>query len=397
MTLNGKTIVIGVTGGIAAYKALDVISGLKKLGANVKVIMTQSATEFISPLTFQAISQNPVAHSMFEEPKSWEIRHISLAKEADIFAIIPATANIIGKIANGIADDMLSTTVMATTAPVVIAPAMNTNMYKNSILRQNIRFLKEHHYIFIDPDCGRLACGDTGEGKLPATDVIIDKIRNLLVYPKKDLEGKKILITAGPTQEAIDPVRYITNHSSGKMGYALAKAACLRGADVTLISGEVALKPPIGAKTIKVISATDMYESVMKYAPDCDVIIKAAAVADYRPKTKADEKIKKGGEMKINLSQTPDILKALGEKFGGKKILIGFCMETQNLIENAEKKLKSKNLDLIVANSLKTPEAGFKSDKNAVTILDKFGNRADISLTSKEEIANIILDRLNKK
>lgn len=394
MILKGKTVVIGVSGGIAVYKALDVVSGLKKLGATVKVMMTKSATEFVAPLTFQTISQNPVATSMFDEPKAWEIQHISLAKAADIVAILPATANIIGKIANGIADDIVSTTVMATTAPVIIAPAMNTNMYQNPILKRNIAALKELGYLFINPASGRLACGDTGEGKLAGVDTIIEAIKNALLYPKKDLIGKKILVTAGPTREAIDPVRYITNHSSGKMGYAIAKAALLRGADVTLVSGPVSITPPEGARVISVTSAQEMFESVMENANDCDIIIKAAAVADYRPESTSQNKIKKGADMSISLSQNPDILKSLGEKFGGEKTLVGFCMETENLIENANKKLSSKNLDFIVANSLTKEGAGFEADTNIVTIIDKNGNKTDIPLSPKEEIANKILDKI---
>ncbi len=394
MILKGKTVVLGVTGGIAVYKALDVVSGLKKLGADVKVMMTKSATEFVAPITFQAISQNPVAVSMFEEPKAWEIQHISLAKAADITAIVPATANIIGKIANGIADDMVSTTVMATTSPVIIAPAMNTNMYKNPILQRNIKTLKELGYLFINPDSGRLACGDTGEGKLAPVDVIIEEIKNALLYPEKDLKGRKILVTAGPTQEAFDPVRYITNHSSGKMGYAIAKAALCRGAEVTLVSGAVNIAPPRGANVISVTSARDMFEAVMKNAENCDTVIKAAAVADYRPETIAEDKIKKSGEMTVSLASNPDILKTLGEKFGGKKTLVGFCMETRDLIENATKKLESKNLDFIVANNIKTEGAGFGTDTNVVTIIARNGDKTEIPLASKEEIANKILDRI---
>ena len=394
MVLKGKTVVLGVTGGIAVYKALDVVSGLKKLGADVKVMMTKSATEFVSPITFQTISQNPVAVSMFNEPKAWEIQHISLAKAADITAIVPATANIIGKIAGGIADDMVSTTVMATTSPVIIAPAMNTNMYKNPILQRNIKTLKELGYLFINPDSGRLACGDTGEGKLAQVDIIIDEIKNALLYPEKDLKGKKILVTAGPTCEAFDPVRFITNHSSGKMGYAIAKAASCRGAEVILVSGKTNITPPKNLSFVSVTSAQDMYDAVMENADSCDVIIKAAAVADYRPLNTADEKIKKSGDMTVSLTSNPDILKSLGEKFGGKKTLIGFCMETQDLIENATKKLKSKNLDFIVANNIKNEGAGFGVDTNIVTIIDKNGDKTELPLSSKEEVANKILDRI---
>ena len=283
---------------------------------------------------------------------------------------------------------------MATTAPVIIAPAMNTNMYKNPILQKNILMLKELGYLFIDPDSGRLACGDTGEGKLAQVDVIIDEIKNALLYPEKDLKGKNILVTAGPTREAFDPVRFITNHSSGKMGYAIAKVAACRGAEVTLVSGQTNIAPPKGVNFISITSAQDMYDAVMENADVCDVIIKAAAVADYRPESVADEKIKKSGNMTVSLTSNPDILKSLGEKFGGKKTLIGFCMETQNLIENATKKLQSKNLDFIVANNIKNEGAGFSVDTNIVTIIDKNGNKTHLPLSSKEDVANKILDRI---
>ncbi len=394
--LKGKTVLIGVSGGISIYKTLDIISALNKLGATVKVMMTKAATKFVSPLTFEAMSKNPVYTSLFDDKHGWEIPHISLSKEADLIAIIPATANIIGKIANGIADDMVTSTVIAHTSPVMIAPAMNTNMYNNPITQKNIEALKELGYLFITPQNGVLACGDTGDGKLAPVEIIVEAIKNQLLYPDKDLCGKKILITAGPTQEAIDPVRYITNHSSGKMGYALAKMALLRGAEVTLISGPTNLTPPNGAKVINIKSAMDMYDAVMENANNADIIIKAAAVADYRSETIAENKIKKGGGLNINLTQNPDILKSLGEKFGKEKTLIGFCMETQDLLENATKKLKSKNLDFIVANSLTQEGAGFKSDTNIVTIIDKAGNKTEIPLSSKEEIANKILDRILK-
>ncbi len=394
MPLTGKNVLIGVTGGISIYKTLDVISALNKLGANVKVMMTESAAEFVSPMTFEAMSKNPVYTSLFDKKNAWRIPHISLSKEADLIAIIPATANIIGKIAGGIADDIVSTTVVAATSPVMIAPAMNTNMYHNKITQKNIETLKGLGYLFITPTSGVLACGDIGDGKLASVETIVEAIKGQLLYPEKDLSGKKILVTAGPTQEAIDPVRYITNHSSGKMGYALAKAALLRGAEVTLISGPVNLTPPSGAEVINIKTAKEMYDAVMENAPKCTVIIKAAAVADYRPESTAENKIKKGGELSIPLSQNPDILKSLGEKFGREKTLIGFCMETENLIENATKKLKSKNLDFIVANSLNEEGAGFKGDTNIVTIIDKSGNKTDIPLSQKEDIANKILDRI---
>ncbi|MBQ2890876.1 MAG: bifunctional phosphopantothenoylcysteine decarboxylase/phosphopantothenate--cysteine ligase CoaBC [Clostridia bacterium] len=394
MPLTGKNILIGVTGGISIYKTLDVISALNKLGANVKVMMTESAAEFVSPMTFEAMSKNPVYTSLFDKKNAWRIPHISLSKEADLIAIIPATANIIGKIAGGIADDIVSTTVVAATSPVMIAPAMNTNMYHNPVTQRNIETLKSLGYLFITPTSGVLACGDIGDGKLASVEAIVEAIKGQLLYPEKDLLGKKILVTAGPTQEAIDPVRYITNHSSGKMGYAIAKAALLRGAEVTLVSGPVNLTVPSGAEVINITSAKEMYDAVMENAENADIIIKAAAVADYRPENIAENKIKKGGELSIPLSQNPDIVKSLGEKFGGEKVLVGFCMETEDLIENASKKLKSKNLDFIVANSLNEEGAGFKGDTNIVTIIDKSGNKTDIPLSQKEDIANKILDRI---
>ncbi len=394
MPLTGKNVLIGVTGGISIYKTLDVISALNKLGANVKVMMTESAAEFVSPMTFEAMSKNPVYTSLFDKKNAWRIPHISLSKEADLIAIIPATANIIGKIAGGIADDIVSTTVVAATSPVMIAPAMNTNMYHNPVTQRNIETLKSLGYLFITPTSGVLACGDIGDGKLAPVETIVEAIKGQLLYPEKDLLGKKILVTAGPTQEAIDPVRYITNHSSGKMGYAIAKAALLRGAEVTLISGPVNLTPPAEAEVINITSAKEMFDAVMENAENADIIIKAAAVADYRPEKTAENKIKKGGDLNIPLSQNPDILKSLGEKFGGEKTLIGFCMETENLMENASKKLKSKNLDFIVANSLNEEGAGFKGDTNIVTIIDKSGNKTDIPLSQKEDIANKILDRI---
>ena len=307
--LKGKTVVIGVSGGIAVYKACDVVSRLKKLNANVHVIMTKSATEFVTPLTFQSLSQNYVVSDMFEEPKTWDVEHISLAKKADVFLIAPATANVIGKVANGIADDMLTTTVMATTGKVLIAPAMNTNMYRNPILQRNISILKELGYNFVDPDSGRLACGDIGEGKLASPEKIVDAVVDLFNEDKKDLLGKKIMITAGPTVESIDPVRYLTNRSTGKMGYAIAKMAANRGADVTLVSGPTNIEPPSNIKKlIKVQSAKDMYDAIIDNFDENQVIIKSAAVADYKPKNYSDKKIKKSNDdLIIELDRNKDI------------------------------------------------------------------------------------------
>lgn len=391
--IQHKQVVIGVAGGIAAYKALDVVSRLKKNSINVHVIMTKSAQQFVTTLSFQSLSQNYVVKDMFDEPKTWEMEHISLAQKADLFVIVPATANIIGKIANGIADDMLTTTVMATKAPVLMAPAMNTNMYENIILQQNIKKLKNMGYNFIEPDTGRLACGDIGKGKLPDPEKIVHEIMQQL-NRKLDLNGKKIIVTAGPTCEPIDPVRYITNHSSGKMGYAIAERAACRGAEVVLISGPTALSSPQGVRRVDVNTTLEMYEEVMKYFQWADIIIKAAAVADFRPAVVAENKIKKTDEdITIQMTRNPDILMELGKIKTKDKILIGFAAETQELIENAKKKIKNKNLDFIVANDLTKQGAGFKSDTNIVTIVEKDGNMEYFSKMQKIDLAEVILDK----
>ena len=393
--LKGKTVVIGVSGGIAVYKACDVVSRLKKLNANVHVIMTKSATEFVTPLTFQSLSQNYVVSDMFEEPKTWDVEHISLAKKADVFLIAPATANVIGKVANGIADDMLTTTVMATTGKVLIAPAMNTNMYRNPILQRNISILKELGYNFVDPDSGRLACGDIGEGKLASPEKIVDAVVDLFNEDKKDLLGKKIMITAGPTVESIDPVRYLTNRSTGKMGYAFAKMAANRGADVTLVSGPTNIEPPSNIKKlIKVQSAKDMYDAIIDNFDENQVIIKSAAVADYKPKNYSDKKIKKSNDdLIIELDRNKDIAYELG-KIKKNKILVGFAAETNDLIENAKGKISKKNLDFIVANDLTESGAGFGTDTNIVKIIDKDGNIAKYPQMKKDEVADVILDKV---
>ena len=393
--LKGKTVVIGVSGGIAVYKACDVVSRLKKLNANVHVIMTKSATEFVTPLTFQSLSQNYVVNDMFEEPKTWDVEHISLAKKADVFLIVPATANVIGKVANGIADDMLTTTVMATTGKVLIAPAMNTNMYRNPILQRNISTLKELGYNFVDPDSGRLACGDIGEGKLASPEKIVDAVVDLFNEDKKDLLGKKIMITAGPTVESIDPVRYLTNRSTGKMGYAIAKMAANRGADVTLVSGPTNIEPPSNIKKlIKVQSAKDMYDAIIDNFDENQVIIKSAAVADYKPKNYSDKKIKKSNDdLIIELDRNKDIAYELG-KIKKNKILVGFAAETNDLIENAKGKISKKNLDFIVANDLTESGAGFGTDTNIVKIIDKDGNIAKYPQMKKDEVADVILDKV---
>lgn len=392
--LKGVNVAVGVTGCIAAYKSAEVVSRLKKLGADVKVVMTKSACEFVAPLTFGTLSKHKVITDMFEQPDYTEVEHISLAEWADMFLVCPATADIIGKVASGIADDFLSTTLMAAKVPVIFAAAMNSNMYENPIVTANIEKLKSFGYYFIEPDDGRLACGTCGKGRLAEYDKIIDTVF-YHACKNKDLKNKRILVTAGPTVEAIDPVRYITNHSSGKMGYEIAKSACIRGADVTLVSGPVSVKPYMGVNVINVNSALEMHDAVLKNASSYDVIIKAAAVADYRPSSVADNKIKKGGSVSIELTDNPDILKELGQQKSGT-VLVGFCMETENLLENAEKKLKSKNLDFIVANSLTSEGAGFKSDTNIVTIADKYGEITSYDLMGKDEVADVILDKCVK-
>ena len=392
--LKNKTVVIGVSGGIAVYKVCDVVSRLKKLGVNVHVIMTKSATEFVTPLTFQSLSQNYVVCDMFEEPKTWDVEHISLAKKADVFLIAPATANIIGKMACGISDDMLSTTVMATKAKVLIAPAMNTNMYENPIVQRNIDTLRALNYEFIEPESGRLACGDIGKGKLATPESIVEAVVDALTK-KQDLEGKKIIITAGPTVEAIDPVRYITNRSTGKMGYAIAKEACDRGAEVTLVSGPTTLEPPKNLKKfIRIESAKDMYEAVINNLDENDVIIKSAAVADYKPKDYCDKKIKKSDDdLVIKLDRNKDIAYEIG-KVKKDKILVGFAAETNDLIENAKNKISKKNLDFIVANDLTKEGAGFGVDTNIVKIIDKDGAIEEYPIMKKNEVANVILDKV---
>lgn len=390
-----NTVVLGVTGGIAAYKALDVVSRLKKKNIDVHVIMTKSATKFVTPLSFQSLSQNYVTTDMFAEPKSFEIKHISLAERADVFLIAPASANIIGKIANGIADDMLSTTVMATKAPVLIAPAMNTNMYNNFIVQKNISFLKSLGYHFIEPQSGRLACGSVGKGKLAETESIVD-LTEMLLYKNKDLKGKKILVTAGPTREDIDPVRYITNRSTGKMGYAIARAARNRGADVILISGPVNIKPPEGVKVINVYSANEMYDAVIRHFNEIDILIKSAAVADYRPANKSELKIKKtDDDLHIELTRNKDILLEIG-KIKKHQIIVGFAAETNNLIENAMSKIKKKNLDYIVANDVTMEKSGFGTENNTVKIINKSGEIIELPNMPKEEVAHEIFNQILK-
>ena len=390
---SDKNIVIGVTGGIAAYKAADIVSRLRKLCININVIMTKSAQEFVQPLTFQALSQNYVVTDMFEEPKTWDVEHISIAQKADLFLIAPATANVIGKIVGGIADDMLTTTLMATKAPVLIAPAMNTNMYENPIVQKNIETLRGLGYHFVEPTAGRLACGDFGKGKMAEPEVIVSEILKLL-SPNRDIQGKKVLVTAGPTREAIDPVRFITNHSSGKMGYAIAERAAARGAEVLLVSGPTNLPTPIGVKRLDIHTTNEMYNVVMEHSEKADIIIKSAAVADYRPETVATNKIKKGdADIAIQLTRNPDILKKLGEIKKNGQVLIGFAAETQDVVENAKLKVKRKNLDFIVANDLTRDGAGFKEDTNIVTIIDSSGDVQHYEKMNKKDLADIILDK----
>lgn len=394
--METKTVVIGVTGGVAVYKALDVISRLRKKNIDVHVIMTESAGEFVNPLSFQSLSQNMVVTNMFDEPKHWEIQHISLAKKADLMLIVPATANIIGKVANGIADDMLSTTIMATHAPVVFAPAMNTNMYLNPIVQNNIEKLKNYGYKFIEPESGRLACGDVGSGKLADTELIADKVISML-YPIKDMAGKKVLVTAGPTWSLIDPVRFITNRSSGKMGYAIAEEARDRGAEVTLVSGPTSLKAPFGINTINITTNEEMLNEVLEHFNSQDIVIKAAAVADYKPVEYSQNKIKKASdELVLNFAKDTDILKKLGE-IKQNQVLVGFAAESNDLISNAESKLKKKNLDYIVANDITSSDTGFQSSENRVTILTRKGEKLSLEKMSKREVAQKLFDIINDK
>lgn len=393
---NKRCVVLGVTGGIAVYKALDVISALRKKDVDVRVIMTKSATEFVTPLTFQSMSQNIVTTDMFAEPKAWEIQHISLAKRADVFLVAPATANIIGKVANGIADDMLSTTIMATRAKVVFAPAMNTNMYTNPIVQENIAKLKKLGYEFIEPASGRLACGDEGKGKLAPASDIVEKVLSEL-YDKKDLIGKKVLVTAGPTRANIDPVRFISNRSTGKMGYAIAEEARDRGAEVVLVSGPTNEAAPYGINVIEINTNEEMRNEVLKHFETSDIVIKSAAVADYKAKEYSENKIKKGsGDLEIILTRDNDILKELGEKKSGQ-ILVGFAAESQNVVENAKGKLIKKNLDYIVANDITSKDSGFASNDNRVTIVTREGQELSLEKMSKREVARNLFDIMGGK
>lgn len=393
--MKKKSIVLGVTGSIAAYKAAEIASLLVKKGHDVHVVMTRAAMEFITPLTLQAISRHPVYTEMFAAPRKWEIEHISLAQQADLVLVAPATANIIGKVAGGIADDLLSTTIMATKAPVVFAPAMNTGMYENPVFQQRMRFLQDFGYIFLEPEEGRLACGASGKGRLPAPERIVSDIENIL-YRQEELAGRHVLVTAGPTREPLDAVRYLSNHSSGKMGYALAEEAKKRGARVTLVSGPTRLEPPQGVNLIPVETAEEMLNAVKDIFPAVDVVIKAAAVADFRPSRVASGKIKKGmANLLLELERTPDILEYLGQH-KANQILVGFAAETEELLANAAEKLTRKNLDLIVANDLTEEGAGFEVDTNVATILYPGGAAVKLPCMTKKELAGMILDRVAK-
>lgn len=391
--LTGKTIVLGVTGSIAAYKSASLASALVKEHADVHVIMTRNAVNFINPITFETLTHNKCITDTFDRNFEFDVKHISLAKKADIFMIAPATANIIGKLASGIADDMLSTTVMAAKCPVVLAPAMNTAMYDNSIVQENMSKLRMHGYTVIEPSAGYLACGDTGRGKMPEPEYLKDVILHEISH-EKDLAGRRVLVTAGPTQEALDPVRFLSNHSSGKMGYAIASQAARRGAEVTLVSGRTSLDCPYGVTRIDVTSAADMFREVTSHAEEADIIVMAAAVADYRPASVSDNKIKKkDGAMSIELERTSDIIGTLGAGRRDDQYLCGFSMETENLIENSRSKLERKNLDMIVANNLKVEGAGFRGDTN-VAVLIKKSQVKELQLMSKIELADVILDEI---
>ena len=391
--LKGKTVILGVSGGIAAYKIPNLASMLVKSGADVHVLMTENAAHFITAVTFETLTGHKCIIDTFDRNFEFEVEHVALAKKADLLLVAPATANVIGKLAHGICDDMLTTTAMACQCPMLVAPAMNTRMYENPILQDNLEILKKYDMTVIDPAAGRLACGDTGAGKMPEPEELFDYICQAIEYPK-DLAGKKVLVTAGPTREALDPVRFLTNHSTGKMGYALARAASRRGADVTLVSGPVNIPAPRFVNLVPVESARDMFETVKSLAPGQDAVIKAAAVADYRPASVSAEKIKKSdGETSLPLERTDDILAWLGANRRPGQFLCGFSMETENLLENSRKKLEKKNIDMIAANSLKEPGAGFGTDTNVVTLITKDGQEA-LEKMSKDEAAHRILDRI---
>lgn len=393
--LKGKTIILGVTGSIAAYKIANLASMLIKQHAEVHVIITKNACNFITPTTFETLTGNKCLVDTFDRNFEFQVEHVSIAKKADLILVAPATANIIGKMAHGICDDMLTTTIFASRAPKLVAPAMNTGMWENPILQDNLKVLEHYGFQIITPDAGRLACGDTGKGKMPSEDTLMQHILLQVCLPH-DMQGKKVLISAGPTQESIDPVRYITNHSSGKMGYALAKMAKLRGADVTLVSGPVNVKAFLGIQVVPVTSAADMYSEITQRSTDAEIIIMCSAVADYKPATYTDHKVKKSDEdMNIPLTRTQDILKKLGEQKSENQVLVGFSMETENLLENSRAKLTKKNADLICANSISSGETGFAVDTNKVTLISA-QEMKELPLCSKEETANLILSYIQE-
>lgn len=392
--LTGKTVVLGISGSIAAYKIAYLASALKKLHADVEVIMTENATQFITPVTFESLTGNKCLVDTFDRNFKFSVEHIALAKRADIFMLAPATANVIAKVAHGLADDMLTTTFLACKCPKYISPAMNTQMFENPITQDNLKICQSYGMHVIQPACGYLACGDTGAGKMPEPEELLDHIIHEIAYPK-NLTGKKILVTAGPTREALDPVRFLTNHSTGKMGYAIARVAAARGAEVTLVTGPTEIKKPGFVKVVLIESAREMYEAVTAASEEQDAIIKAAAVADYRPAHVSDEKIKKkdGDELSIPVERTDDILAYLGSHKKPGQFLCGFSMETEHMLENSRKKLEKKNLDMIVANNLKVAGAGFGTDTNIVTLITKAGER-QLEKMSKEQVADKLLDAI---
>ncbi len=391
--LQGKTVLLGVTGSIAAYKIAGLASALKKLHADVHVLMTKNATNFITPITFESLTGNKCLVDTFDRNFQFQVEHVSIAKKADVVMVAPASANVIGKLAHGLADDMLTTTVMACRCPKILAPAMNTNMYENPIVQDNLKILKKYGFEILAPAVGYLACGDTGAGKMPEPQELLAYILREIAC-EKDMKGKRVLVTAGPTCESIDPVRYITNHSSGKMGYALAKMASFRGAEVTLVSGPVNLVPPAGVHFVPVTTAREMFEAVTKVSDEQDIIIKAAAVADYRPKHVSDDKVKKADtELSIELERTDDILACLGSHRRPGQFLCGFSMETRDMLSNSRAKLKKKHLDMIAANNLKVEGAGFQGDTNVLTLITQ-DEEVSLPLMSKEEAAAKILDKI---
>lgn len=391
--LKGKTVVLGVTGGIAAYKAATLASMLMKVHAEVHVIMTENSQKFITPNTFEALTHTKCLTDTFDRSHAFKVDHIGIAQKADLIMVVPATANVIGKMAHGIADDMLTTTLLAAKCPKIVAPAMNTGMYQNPIVQDNMETLRRYGMTIVAPTSGYLACGDVGEGKLADPEVLLEYILDEIAF-EKDMKGLKVLVTAGGTREAIDPVRFITNHSSGKMGYAIAKVAHMRGAEVTLVSGKTCLDKPVGVQCIDVMSAEDMYQAVTGASEEQDIIIKAAAVADYRPMNVSDQKMKKkDGELTIELERTKDIIKALGEKKSDEQFLCGFSMETENMLANSKAKLEQKNLDMIIANNLKQEGAGFGGDTNIITVITQ-NHQKTLPIMSKEKAAEVILTEI---